>query len=69
MGDKPDDEVASPRADLGLIRNDTARFGSGGARKIWFDGRLRTFRAPSDFEKAKFSMQVHEQGTHARRMT
>lgn len=69
MGDKSDDEVVSPRADLGLIRNDTARFGVGGARKIWFDGRMRTFRAPSDFEKVKFQTQVHEQGTHARRMS
>ncbi len=44
VGEKKEEEVECPRSPLGMIRNDAARFGTGGARKIWFDGATRTFR-------------------------
>ncbi len=45
IGEKKEEEAECPRSPLGLIRNDAARFGTGGARKILFDGATRTFKA------------------------
>ena len=45
------------REPIGIIRNDAARFGAGGQRKIYMDGPRKTFREPT-FEESMGSQGV-----------